>query len=228
MDELEGAGRRAKRIKTESAARSSSTQDLENTGTRAADPPIHKSSSIFHSTVDKNNRRADVTMLNLRKQHRPSKGNNGTNTSRAAKSRSSSSSTQTRPISGTGGISPAPVQSTNDELDISSSPSDPFDLAIWVAQAVRRIHNGVQATVETDARHSEMKRRSSSRTSGLHMNGTDNDAEVSEPLKREKERDEQRLRKQRWRSEHREESTTTPSPHSLSETDSAFSFRLRQ
>lgn len=228
MDELEGAGCRAKRIKTESSARSSSTPGPQKTGTRAADQPIHKSSSVSHSTVDENNKGADITMLNIRKQHQPSKGNKGTNTSRAAKAKSSSSSTQTRPISGTEGISPALVQSTNDELDVSSSPSDPFELAIWVAQAVRRIHNRVQATLEADTRHSEMERRSSSRTPGLHINGTDNDAGVPEPVEREKERDEQRLRKQRWRSEHREESTTTPSPYSLSETDSAFSFRLRQ
>lgn len=228
MDELEGVGRRAKRMKIESAAMSSSLSGLENSNSKAADQPIQKRSSIFDSSVDKNNRRGNITMLKHRKQHRPLKENNGSYISPVAKSRSSSASMQTRPISGTEGISLAPVHFANDELDVSSSPSDPFDLAIWVAQAVRRIHNGVHPSLETDVGHSEMKRRSSSRTLGIHLIQNDKDADVPKTVERENKRDEQRLRKQRWRSEHREESTTAPRPHSLSETDSAFPFRLRQ
>ncbi len=217
VDELEGACLRAKRLKTESTTRTSSTPDPENPNPSAADYSTQKNISSFGSAVGENNRQEctdikEIKVVESSEQHSPSKTNKGSRISHSAKSRSSSASIRNWPVAGIDGISPTPFQLTDEELDVFSSLSDPFELAIWVAQALRRIHDGVQTSIENDVECVATKRRSLSDTPGRDRHQSDNDVDIAKIAEREKKRNEQRLRKQRWRSEHKEESTTTASP----------------
>lgn len=213
-NEPEGAGRRAKRLKTESTATSISTTNQEGQNLKARDHSTQKSSPGLDLNVSENKKEnsGGITVVETSKQHRPSRVNRGSKVSGSAKSRSCSESLQDLPIPGIEETSLGPLQLTHEEIDISGAPVDPFGLAIWIAQAIRRIHNGVRLSLETDAGNDGIKRSSLSPPE-LHVPQNQNVVEIAKMAEREKKRDEQRQRKQRWRSEHREESTTTLRPH---------------
>ena len=207
-DEPEGAGRRTKRLKAESTVNSISAPNQEGQNLKATDLSTQKSSPVLDLNVSENKKEdsGDTAVVEPSKQHRPSRVTRGSIVSGSAKSRSCSESLRDLPRPGIEGTLPAPLLFSYEQIDFSSAPVDSFGLAVWIAQAIRRIHNGVRLSLETEAGHDGIELRSLS-PSELHVPRTQNDAE------REKKRDGQRRRKQRWRSEHREESTTTLRPH---------------
>ena len=213
-DEPYDAGCRVKRIKTQIMGIHSGTSSLESRDLNNVDRPTQKNSPALDSTIAENKKHnsACIEMVQPSKQHRASKRNGPSKVFGAVKSRSNSVSLQDPPMSSLEGTPPAPLQLTNDEIDVSTAPADPFDLAIWVAQAIRRIHDGLRTSVEADDEHCETKRKLLCHEPVERLTQKDVHGNVVRAEEREQQRDERRRRKQKWRNEHRGESTTPLRP----------------
>ncbi|MCJ1471759.1 hypothetical protein MMC13_000399 [Lambiella insularis] len=83
------------------------------------------------------------------------------------------------------------------KINFSSAPSEPIELAWWVAQQVAHFHEerAVSAELETQ----EGQRRSSVHPPGIHARLSDGHLDASQIANREKLRGENRERKKRWR-----------------------------
>ena len=215
-DEPEGAGLRAKRLRTENLVPSSIAPGLENGNSKVARQTLPERSQTLDISVSQDTKQdtANTKVIPPSKQHRPSKTTQVPGVLRPVKSKSRSASSQHPPILDVEAASLAQSQLINEETDFSHAPSDPFELANWVAQVICRIHNGVQASVNTGNGHDGKKSRSSSLAPGSHMPQNGYKGELVAMSELEMKRNEGRLRKQRWRSEHREQSMSTLRPHS--------------
>ena len=210
-DEPQGAGHRAKRFKAESAVPRHSTFGLNSPNPKATNQPSQQMiGQTLSSDISQKAKQdtPEVRVVEPSQQHRPLRSKQNLRPSRATKSRSTSTSVQDLPISVTEGTPLAPLQSTNKEINVSSAPADPSQLAIWIAQAIRHIHHEECASTESDNGHHGKEPRSLSHLPELIERQNHNDGGTPALSKFDKKRDEQRDRKRRWRSEHTEESRT--------------------
>ena len=200
MDEPEGVGHRAKRLKTENLVSDCITRTSESWNSKVVDHPPTERNQALDINISQDTRQASAgtKVMEPEEQHRLSKTSQVSGASCLVKSKICSTSPQHPPISDVEETLPA---------DFSHAPSDPFELANWVCQVIGRIHEGLQASVNTGIGCNQKKRRSSSYTPDAHMLQNGHEGELVTMSELEMKRNEGRLRKQRWRSEHREQST---------------------
>ncbi|MCJ1375381.1 hypothetical protein MMC20_006616 [Loxospora ochrophaea] len=104
--------------------------------------------------------------------------------------------------------SQSPTQVERSEIDFSTAPSDPVELAIWVAQQI--CHFGDEA-IDMD----EDRRRLFSHPPGVRTRRPDSGLDAMTVAELQKVRDENRERKKRWRQSNSERSMAPNSAHSL-------------
>ena len=215
-DEPEGAGHRAKRLKTQNPVPSSIAPGPENGKSKFTDQsPTERSQTLdIYASHKTKQDIGDIKAIEPIKQHRPLKTSQTPGLYRPVKPEPRPTSSQYAPVSDAGPTSLAQSQLIDKDTDFSHAPTDPFELANWVAQVIRRIHNGVHASVNIGNEHDEKKRRSSSHALNSLMAHNGHEGELVVMSELEMKRNEGRLRKQRWRSEHREQSMSTLRPYS--------------
>ena len=86
---------------------------------------------------------------------------------------------------------------TSLNIDLSSAPSDPKELAWWVAQQVTHFYRDSSESPVTDA--DDQSRRFLSHPPGIHARHSDAELEPEQIVKKQKLREEARERKKQWR-----------------------------
>lgn len=94
-----------------------------------------------------------------------------------------------------------------DSIDFSSAPSDPVELAIWVAKQIRQFEVPIVPGPEVESEPKDFRRSSLSHAPGVQIrHKSDEGADATVIAERDKQRDENRKRKQNWRGNHLERS----------------------
>ena len=96
-------------------------------------------------------------------------------------------------------------QPKNPEIDLSSAPADPIELAIWVAQQISHFQDEGRDSMELD--DGQNRSRLLSHPPGIYSRRLDEDNDPTKVAEREKLREENRERKKRWRLSNTERST---------------------
>ncbi|KAI9835990.1 MAG: hypothetical protein M1838_005170, partial [Thelocarpon superellum] len=91
----------------------------------------------------------------------------------------------------------APEPKPAPDVDFSSAPSDPTELALWVAQQISSFGEGGRGSAETDA--SQGQQPAPSHPPGIYGRRLDDDDDPTKAAERERIREENRERKKRWR-----------------------------
>lgn len=96
------------------------------------------------------------------------------------------------------------LSSITPNIDFSSAPSDPIELAWWVAQQIAHFHE--ERASSPDAETEEHQRRLLSHPPGVHTRHSDAHLDPLQIADKEKLRGENRERKKRWRETNTERS----------------------
>lgn len=95
----------------------------------------------------------------------------------------------------------------NVRIDFSSAPSHPAKLAIWVARQIGQFEVGDQSSEDANSDHEDSRHSSLSHPPGAEARRkSDAGVDTAIVVEREKKRDENRKRKQSWRTSHLERS----------------------
>lgn len=114
---------------------------------------------------------------------------------------------------GTGLTTPESPLEKNVAINFSSAPSNPGGLAIWVARRISQFEVGDRPSEGINSEHDHSRRSSLSHPPGAHTRRkSDAGADAATVAERDKKRDENRKRKQSWRTRHHERSMYCPLP----------------
>jgi hypothetical protein len=90
------------------------------------------------------------------------------------------------------------------DVDFSSAPSDPTELALWVAKQISNFGDGARDSVESDT--SPPTSRQTGHPPAIYNRRFDDDDDPTKVAERERVREENRERKKRWRESNAERS----------------------
>ena len=93
----------------------------------------------------------------------------------------------------------------NPQIDLTTAPADPTELAIWVAQQISHFQDEARDPTEVDDDHH--RSRLLSHPPGIYGRRLDQDSNPTKVAEREKLREDNRERKKRWRLSNTERST---------------------
>lgn len=106
----------------------------------------------------------------------------------------------------------APNPSADDasapDVDFSSAPSDPTELALWVAKQISNFGDGSRDSADSDDRSE--RQRLLNHPPAMYNRRFDEDDDPSKVAERERVREENRERKKRWRESNAERSGSPP------------------
>ena len=117
------------------------------------------------------------------------------------------SANDSRGSRGTGLTTPELPPENNVHIDFSSAPSNPGALANWVARQICQFEVGDRSSEDVSSEHDSSRRDSRSHPPGVESRRkSDVGVDAATIAEREKKRDENRKRKQSWRTNHLERS----------------------
>ena len=97
------------------------------------------------------------------------------------------------------------------EIDLSSAPSDPTELAIWVAKQISNFREEGRDSMDMD--EDEDRRKLMQHPPGMYNRRFDEDNDPIKVAERERVREENRARKKKWRESNTERSKRTSHVH---------------
>lgn len=104
-------------------------------------------------------------------------------------------------------------QTSAPEIDLSSAPSDPTELAIWVAKQISNFRDEGRDSMDMD--EDEERRRLMLHPPGMYNRRFDEDNDPIKVAERERVREDNRARKKKWRESNTERSKRTSHLRSL-------------
>ncbi len=105
-------------------------------------------------------------------------------------------------------------QTSAPDIDFSSAPSDPTELAIWVAKQISNFRDEGRDSMDMD--EDEERRKLMMHPPGMYNRRFDEDNDPIKVAERERVREENRARKKKWRESNTERSMNNPKPTHVS------------
>ena len=102
-------------------------------------------------------------------------------------------------------------QTSAPEIDLSSAPADPTELAIWVAKQISNFRDEARDSMDMD--EDEERRKLMLHPPGMYNRRFDEDNDPIKVAERERVREENRARKKKWRESNTERSKATRRVH---------------
>lgn len=209
IEDMEAAGHRVKRVKTENLVTAEVVSRLEGKKRAALDRPAQASENVEMEDVAAEGTEREPDASSLTKSISQAKVSGVQDPSHVdpVAMKSTSETSQNCSHLGAGATSPGSVDAVNFNIDFSSAPSDPLQLSIWVAHQIRQYAVVDGSSSDIGSGHDESRRSSHSHPPGRHIREKiDHGVDAATVADRDKMRDGNRRRKQSWRNTHHERS----------------------
>lgn len=199
---MESVGHRVKRIKTENLATVDVVSRLEGQERTALDRPAQADENVEIEGVAIDAMPSASSVTTPVSQANPSSVQDLGHAS-TVEGKSISESSHNRSLLGAGATRPASAEAVNVAIDFSSAPSDPVQLAFWVAHQIRQYAVIDGSGSDNGSGHDGSRRSSQSHPPGRCIREkSDHGVDAATIADRDKMRDGNRRRKQSWRNTH--------------------------